>query len=378
MRTTIWRTTLLFVPFLAAVTVLTGCRREDAYEKPLTPVRVQTVQAQETGIGVRYSASIAPYTQVQLAFKVSGYVREIRQIRGADGRMRDVQEGDTFTKGTVLARLQEADYQARVDQAKAQLAQSQAALEKSSQDFKRATNLFATQSLTAPDYDTAKQGFESAKASVAGARAQLTEAELNLGYCALVTPMDGVVLRRNLEVGALVGPETVGFVLADLSSVKAVFGVPDVMLKNLQLGSALTIATESLRGTKFTGRITAIAPAANERSRIFDVEVTVPNPQNQLKAGMIASLQIANQQVPEPGAVVPLTAIVRSPHDPDGYALSVVEERDGAALARLRPVRLGEVYGNRIVVDEGVQVGERIVVTGATLVGDGERVRVMP
>jgi RND family efflux transporter MFP subunit len=292
--------------------------------------------------------------------------------------MRDVQDGDTFTKGTVLARVQEADYRAKVDQAKAQLAQGQAALEKSRQDFQRASQLFATQSMTAPDYDSAKQELESAQASVAGARAQVTEAELSVRYCALATPIDGVVLQRNIEVGTLVGPETIGFVLADLSSVKAVFGVPDVMLKNLQLGSSLTITTESLRDTKFTGRITAISSAANERSRIFDVEVTVPNPQNQLKAGMIASLQIADKQLSEPGAVVPLTAIVRSPHDPDGYALFVVEERDGTSMARLRPVRLGEVYGNRIIVAEGVQMGERVVVTGATLIMDSERVRVVP
>ncbi|MBI3797892.1 MAG: efflux RND transporter periplasmic adaptor subunit [Deltaproteobacteria bacterium] len=375
MRTTTWRAILLL---WVGLSVLAGCRHEEPYEKPLTPVRVQTVQPQETGGGVHYSASITPYMQVRLAFKVSGYVREIRQLRGADGRMRAVQEGDTLTKGTVLARVQEADYQAKVAQAKAQLAQGQAALEKGSQDFKRAAELFAAQSMTAPDYDAAKQEFESAKASVAGARAQLTEAELNLRSCALATPIDGVVLQRTLEVGTLVGPETIGFVLADLSSVKAVFGVPDVMLQNLQLGGALTITTESLRDTKFAGRLTAIAPAANERSRIFDVEMTVPNPHNQLKAGMIASLQIADQQLREPGAVVPLTAIVRSPHDPHGYALFVVEERDGTSLAHLRPVQLGEVYGNRIIVAAGVQVGERIVVTGATLVVDGERVRIIP
>lgn len=355
-----------------------GCRHEQSVEKPPTPVRVRAVEEQAGGGGVRYSAVISPYAQVDLTFKVSGYIREILRVRGADGRLRNAQQGDVFPKGTVLAQIREKDFIERVNQAKAQLAQAQASLQKAKQDWGRATNLFATQSMTKPDYDAARAQFDEAQARVAGVRAQLAEAELDLQYCALTTPMDGMVLQRKIEVGTLATPGLVGFVFADLSSVKAVFGVPDVMLARLQLGSPLAIVTESIRGVAFTGRITAIAPAADASSRVFSVEVTVPNPRLQLKAGAIASLQVTDGKMPAPVPVVPLSAVIGSPTDPQGYAVLVVQEENGRTVGRIRNVQLGDVYGNSIAVTAGVQVGEQVIVTGATLVVDGEPVTIIP
>src|SRR5262249_21191710 len=80
-----------------------SCARGALPEKPSRPVRVETVHKEGATGGLRYSASIQPYAQVTLAFKVGGYVREVLQRAGADGRTRDLQQGDAVTKGTVLA-----------------------------------------------------------------------------------------------------------------------------------------------------------------------------------------------------------------------------------------------------------------------------------
>ncbi len=166
--------------------------------------------------------------------------------------------------------------------------------------------------------------------------------------------------------------------MADIRSVKVVFGVPDLMLRDLQLGSPLAITTEPMSGTEFPGRITNISPAADPKSRVFNIEITVPNPHHQLKPGMIASLQVAGGTLPEPIAVVPLSAIVRPRDNPDGYAVFVVEAHDGQQVARLRHVNVGAVYGNMIAVPEGLKVGERIIVTGTAQLVDGQQVRVIP
>jgi multidrug efflux system membrane fusion protein len=292
--------------------------------------------------------------------------------------MRNVQQGDSVAKDMVLARLRGDDYVAKVNQAKSQLTQAQASFQKAKLDFNRATNLFEAQSLTKSDYDEAKARFEETQAGVTGARAQLSEAETALRDCALKAPMDGVLIQRNIEVGTLVGPGTVGFVLADVSWVKAVFGVPDLMLKNLKLGSSIAITTESFPGVDFHGQITAISPAADPKSRVFDIEITIPNPRNQLKPGMIASLMVPGEEPSKPVAVVSLAAIVGPKDASTGYSIYVVEEQNGKQIAYLRRVMLGEVYGNLIAVTEGVKIGERVIVTGATLVTDGEEVRVIP
>ena len=159
---------------IVAGTVLLGaitsgaCHREEAYQKPLTPVTVRTVEQYSGAGGVRYSGNIEPRAEVVLAFRVGGYVEEIRQVRGVDGRSRNLEEGDTVTKGTLLARVREKDYADKVNQAKAQLAQAQAAVEKAKLDFDWASTLFASQSLTKPDYDGARAQLDSTTAMLAG------------------------------------------------------------------------------------------------------------------------------------------------------------------------------------------------------------------
>jgi len=414
---------------------LTGCReKSSAAEATPTPVKVKTVEMNPAGKGVRYSANIEPMKQVELAFKVSGYVDRILQARGVDGRMRDAQAGDVVPKGTVLASVRQGEYAARVSQAesqasearsslessraqhaeaqsavasgKAQLAEADAALEKERLDFDRAKNLFSSESYTKKDYDAAKSQFEAAEAKRAAARsqvamleakeraagaqiealrarvnnseAQIAEAAIPLQDTALRAPMDGVILQRSVEVGALVSPGKAGFVIADLASVKAVFGVPDLTVGKLKLGGALTITTESLPGAEFHGQITSISPAADPKSRVFEIEVSIPNPSQALRSGMIASLEVAAVKPQEPIAVVPVSAVVRARNHGDQYAVFVVEEKGGKSIARSRLVKLGEAFGNTIAALEGIRAGERVITSGATLTLDGQVVQVIP
>jgi multidrug efflux system membrane fusion protein len=263
-----------------------------------------------------------------------------------------------------LARIRDNEYRDR-------LAEAQSALTQAKADLDRATQLYENQSVSKADYD-------AATARATAAQARYDQAELTLRDTALFAPQDGLVLKKSIEVGTLVGPGQAAFVLANTRSVKVVFGVPDVLVGAMKLGDAQTITTEAVRGEEFSGHITRIAPSADPQSRVFDVECTIPNPAGRLKVGMIASLEIAREQTQAPVAVVPLNAIVRPRNDPKGYAVFVVEPKDDAFVARERIVRLGEVIGNAIAVNEGLRAGEKVIVTGATLVTDQAVVRIIP
>jgi RND family efflux transporter MFP subunit len=358
---------------------LAACAKDEApATPPAIPVRVHAVAPAPDGSGVRYSATVTPRAQVDVSFKVNGYIGEIRQVRGADGRLRDAQPGDVVTRGTVLAHVVDREYVDQVKKARANLDKAKASLEKGQEDFRRATNLFATASITAPDYDSAKWEFETAAAGVAGAKAQLDEAVMNLGFTKLTAPMDGVLLARKIEVGSLVGPGTVGFQMADLTSVKVVFSVPDVMLEHVKLGGRLDLTTESIPGKAFAGTVTGIAPVADSKTRVFSIEVTVSNPRGELRDGMVAALAVPTGAVAEPVASVPLASIVRPGADASGYAVYVVAEEGGAEVARLRKVDLGAVVGNQIAVNAGLARGERVIVGGTAVLRDGAAVRVVP
>jgi len=214
-------------------------------------------------------------------------------MKGVDGAMHTLQEGDNVTKSTVLANVREGDYLQRVAGAKAQLAEASALREQSKLETDRTQKLVASGSVAQAQLDQVKAQLDAANARVDAAQAQLVEAQNAVADTALRTPIDGVVLKRGIEVGSLVAPGALGFVIADTRQVKAVFGVPDVMVEKLQIGSELAITTEAAQGREFKGRITRVSPSADLRSRVFEVEVTVPNPAAQLKAGMIASLKIS-------------------------------------------------------------------------------------
>src|SRR5262249_55466551 len=112
--------------------------------------------------------------------------------------------------------------------------------------------------------------------------------------------------------------------------------------------------------------------------RVFEVEVTVPNPSGQLKAGMIAGLKVSDGSKGAPAAVVPLSAVVRSPKDPNGFAVYVVSTEGANQVAHARHVALGDPPGNRILVTGGLGSGDKVVVRGATLIAEGEEVQVIP
>jgi multidrug efflux system membrane fusion protein len=352
-------------------------------EQPARPVKAEAIAPAPAQGGVRYSASIEPFEQVSLAFKSSGYVDELLRKKGADGRLRALQAGDIVPTGTVLARVREADYRERVEQSKGKLAEGDAAFKKARLDLDRAIALFAKDSLTKPDLDSAQASFDTAQARVAEAKADLELAANALRDCALVTPSSGVLLERKIELGSLVGVGTVGFTMGDVRSVKARFGIPDGVISSVVLGDTIGVTVDSVAGTTFSGRVTAVSPTADPHSRVFDVEVTIPNGQGQLRPGMIGTVAVggaaeADSSNATQPLLLPLSAAVRSPGNANQYAVFVVERQGGVEIARLRRVELGDVMGNGVAVRTGLAAGDHVITTGATLLTDGDRIRVIP
>ena len=190
--------------------------------------------------------------------------------------------------------------------------------------------------------------------------------------------MTGVVLKRSIEVGTLAAPGTVAFTIADVTSVKAVFGVPDSFLSQIRIGATQKVTTDAFPGIEFEGKVSRFAPSADQRSHVFEVDVTIPNPDNKLKAGMVASLSISpaagtSADVP----LVPLNAIVRPPSG-KGFAIFVVETEHGQTRVHARDVQLGEYLGRVVPVTAGLRGTESVVVMGAGLLSDGEPVEVIP
>ena len=343
-----------------ALLALTACKQHPENEAVPTAVEVARVREISGGNGIRYSATVEPDAQVSVAFRVSGYVENV-----------NVEEGDRVAKGTVLATIRRSDYAEKLGQASASQAEAQAALANAQHDLDRAQNLFAENALTKPELDAAVANVEVNRARVNRGRAAAGEAGLALGDTTLVAPIDGVILRRNIERGDLGTPGSPAFILANTHTVKVVFGAPDTMIGAMQAGQTIDVTTESMPDRTFTATIARIAPAADAKTRVFDVELHIANDANELKPGMIASLEIEKSGAPL--LAIPLDAVIRPPNKADGYAVFVAENNKAVA----RNVDLGEPMGNLVSVRGGLQLSERVIVSGPALLVEGQPVRIV-
>ena len=152
------------------------------------------------------------------------------------------------------------------------------------------------------------------------------------------------------------------------------FGVPEYAVKQLRLGQEFNIHLQD-DPKQYKGKVTSIAAGADEKNRVFAVEVTVPNPKSYLKPGMIASLTLSGvEKAPAPS--VPLAAVVADPSASGRYGVFVASEVNGKWTAHLRAVTLGETHESDVAV-EGVKPGEKIVVVGVADLKDGDLVQVL-
>jgi multidrug efflux system membrane fusion protein len=359
---------------IAAAT--TGCQEPSKVAaKSPTPVHVVDVALYSPSEDLRYSASVLPFAEAVLSFKSAGYVTEIKQIAGADGRRRNIGSGDYVTRGTVLAQIRHQDLKNQLDQATATLSAAKAQNVEAMKDYERAKTLYASESLTKPDFDRAQAKFDSTLAAVDQATANVHQGQLALQDADLTAPFSGYILARNIERGNLAAPGTPAFTIADTSSVKISFGVPDYAVTRLRLGQQFSIHLQE-DPKEYNGRVTSIAASADEKNRVFAIEVTVANPKASLKPGMIASLSLTGvHKAPVPS--VPLSAVVANPGSAGHYAVFVAKEQSGKWIAHLREVALGETHESDVAV-EGVNPAEKVVVVGSAGLKDGDFIQVLP
>jgi RND family efflux transporter MFP subunit len=223
----------------------------------------------------------------------------------------------------------------------------------------------------------AESSVKGGEAAVANARAALSEARLSLSDTSLRAPFGGWISARNVDRGTLVGNATVGFSMLDTHLVKAQFAVPDFSLQMVRLGQKLPVTLDAIQHA-LHGVVTSIAPQADPKTRVFSIEVTLDNPRDEVRPGMIASLTLGTLGNPTPRLVVPLSAVVRAPSDPKSFAVFRLVARDGKTYAESRTIQIGQTLSNSIEVTSGLSAGQHVIALGGSLVRDGQEVRVLP
>jgi RND family efflux transporter MFP subunit len=285
------------------------------------------------------------------------------------GRLEEirVREGDRVRKGDVLARLEDADLRAAVEQSRAAVRMAEANLENAEAQHGRMANLQKRGSATEKSLEDAVAAFRVAEAGLEQARANLLAAEVALSYSELQAPMGGWVVRKLVETGDMITPGTPLLVIEDLSRVKVTFHVPETDVVGLKEGSPAEVSVDVL-GQVYDAAVDRVVPSGDPASRTFRVQLILDNTDGILRSGMFARARFLRGE--RQALAIPMDAVVRR----GGLDGVFVVEED--LRARLRWLKLGRAEGELVEVLSGLEVGHRLVIRPPAGLADGVAVEV--
>jgi RND family efflux transporter MFP subunit len=306
---------------------------------------------------ITFPGTAEAHRMVTLASQVEGVV-----LRG------EVEEGDRVKKGQVLVLLDGEKIQLKAAEAQAQLKEALAVLEQQKRDLKRKQTLHRTKSVPLKDLEDARTGVERQQAFVGRTKATLELLQSDLADTQISAPRAGVVVKRLAYVGEWVKKGGAVLTFAVLDPLKVVIQVPERYVANLELNNQVVLMADSLSGEKFPGKITAIIPSGDVKSRTFPVQIRVQNPEARVKPGMLVRATLSVGQ-PHKALLVPKEAVVISQR---GY--SVITVKDGKAM----PVSVELVAGHNGMqeIKGPLKPGQSIVTTGNERLFPGQPVRV--
>jgi len=278
--------------------------------------------------------------------------------------------GASVKKGELLAEINAPEIDQQLHQAEAARAQSASseALAKSSAE--RWQSLRQKDAVTQQELDERLSAYKQAQADLAAAAANVSRLRSLQGFNRVTAPFDGVLTRRNVDVGDLINAGNGGagqalFSLAQVDPLRLYIYVPQVYANQVKIGDTVRVSLAEGAGEHYQGSIARTARAIDPTTRTLQVEIRVPNPGGQLFSGAYvqAELPIKGDRA---ATVVPTNVLL---FRPDGPRVAVVDQSGRVHLAL---VKLGTDYGNSVEVLTGLDAADRIIVNPADSLADGD------
>lgn len=340
---------------------------------PLPIVEVETVTTSDVNLYGEYVGRIRAQQFVEVHARVEGYLERMC-----------FKEGSYINKGQTLFIIDPKLYEAHVNKARAQLNKAEAQARKAKHDLDRIKPLYEQNAASQLDLDNAVAAYESAMAEVTVSRADLTQAEITLGYTRVASPISGYISERVADIGTLVGPSGGKSLLATVvksDTVRVDFSMTALDYvrgkdRNVNLGSddpsrkwdsfvTITLADGSEYPHK--GIVDFADPKVDPKTGTFSVRAEMPNPDRSLLPGEVTKVKVL-LDVREKAVEVPTKALVVEKNGAYIYVVrpdSVVEKRF---------IETGPEVDNNTIVERGLAKGENIVVEGFHKLNHGMKV----
>ena len=313
-----------------------------------------------------YPARVRGAREVEVRARISGVLLERSHEEGSE-----VQEGD------LLFRIDPTPMNIQLKQAEAAQANAVAEHRQAQRDWERAEQLFERGALSASERDRIRSQLDFAEAGLARAQAEVDEAKLNLSYTKVLAPLSGSISLEVLPEGSLLSAGSLLTTIVQQDPVHVIFALPErdaaiqrtarVADKALESDVELVLPDGSVYSRPATVDFTS--SRIDNATGTITVRAVVENPDRQLIPGQFVRARVLLRQF-EDQIIVPTEAVGADARGPNVWVV------DAESKAELRPVRLGTVIGDRQVIEEGLQPGDRVVVNGQVGLQPGMAVRI--
>lgn len=329
-------------------------------------VRIASVTRGDIPVSIRALGTVTALATVTVKTQISGKLTEV-----------GFEEGQAVKKGDFLAQIDPRPYQAALDLAKGQLARDEALLAAARVDLTRYEKLIKQDSIASQQVDTQRALVKQYVATIQSDQAAVENAELNLNYCRIVSPIDGRVGLRLVDAGNYVQPsDPNGIVIITLlQPISVLFSVPQdtipQFITKLRDGVSMPTLAFNRNATTLlaTGTLTTIDNQIDTTTGTIRLRATFPNEKEQLFPNQFVNVQLIVDTLKDV-AILPSAAVQLG--SPGNYVY--VATADGTV--RLQTVKIGPADGERVAALEGVAAGDKVVIDGADRLRDGAKIRV--
>lgn len=336
-------------------------------------VSVGNVEQEDVNIYGEYVGRIRGQQFVEVRARVEGYLEKML-----------FSEGTAVNKNQVLFVIDPSTYKAKVDKARAQLKKDEAQAQKAQRDYERIKPLYTQNAVSQLDLDNFEAAFESAKATVAMSKADLSQAELELSYTLVKSPITGKISERNVDLGTLVGPGAKSLLATVIKSDTVLVDFNMTALdyqkskeRNIELGIRdstrswqpnVTVTLADYTIYPHQGFVDFAEPQVDPKTGTFSVRAEMPNPNGDLLPGQSTRVKLLKDKI-EDALVVPSKSILR---EKGGDYIFVI---NSDSIAKKTFVVLGQEIGKKTIVQSGLREGENIVIEGLHKLAPSSKVK---
>ena len=363
----------VFITGVMMVANLAGCGKEESAEQAGIEVTVMQITPKDSPVSIEFVGKTQSSRRVEIRSRVEGFLEK-----------RLYTEGSLVQEGQELFQMDQKPFQAQLDAANAELAQQKSRLRTATANLKRVKPLAAQNALPQKELDDSEGAYRSARAAVEAAQAKVVQAELDLGYTTILSPVTGLSSFAKQREGAYIGIGTDSLLtyVAQMEPMWVEFSVSENQIlrarKDEKKGLILMpeegdfeVEIRLADGSIYphTGYITFADAALSEETGTFLMRAEMPNPEMMLRPGQFVRARLIGATRPN-AIVLPQRAVQQGAK---GSFVWVVDEK---GQAEFRPIKVGPWHEDQWYIDEGLQGGENVVVEGALRLRAGAPVKI--